>query len=239
MALIRIKHSDFETKFKVPEGADTLHMNEWAGEDNRVKEAGWDSRYDYEAQLIVSFMDKKLHYNAAVLEIGPGPGVLSEKIQNLLHRAEYPVRYDLVDKPFAKEAFEKAGRKGRFFVKDLSHGLDPTGLEPEYQFIVANDVLEHLLNPSQVVQTLHNLLASNGILVVSVPNWRMGHQFVYRGLFDYDNFLYFMTVHKFVPTSVSPSPLITPDYPKLDSEQEMDEELRLSWNWYFTFTKGT
>ena len=144
----------------------------------------------------------------------------------------------MVDKPFAKEAFEKAKRHGQFFVKDISNGLDTDGLEKQYDIIIANDVLEHLFNPSQVVQTLHNLLSPTGFIMVSVPNWRMGHQFVYRGLFDYDNFLYFMTAHKFVPTSVSPSPLTTPDYPKLDSEQEMDDELRLSWNWYFTFTKG-
>jgi 2-polyprenyl-3-methyl-5-hydroxy-6-metoxy-1,4-benzoquinol methylase len=237
MAVIRVKHLDFETKYRVPECADTLNTQEWAAEDaNRVKDAGWESRYDYEANLIVSSMDKKLHYNGNVLELGPGPGVLSEKIQNLLHSVDYVVQYDLVDKPFAKEAFEKAKRYGRFFVKDLSSGFDTTGLAPSYQLVIANDFLEHVFNPSIIVQEVHKLLQPEGIFFVSVPNWRMGHQFTYRGLFDYDNWLYFMMVHGFEAVSVSPSPLQTPDYPKLSSEEEMDEELRRSWNWYFAFT---
>ena len=239
MAVIRIKHSDFETKYRVPECADTLNTQEWAAEDaNRVKDAGWESRYDYEAELIVTgVMDKKLRYNANILELGPGPGVLSEKIQNLLRNKDYPVQYDLVDKPFAKEAFEKAKRYGRFFVKDLSSGFDTSGLESNYQFIIANDFLEHVFNPSGIIQEVRKLLSEDGIFFVSVPNWRMGHQFTYRGLWDYDNFLYFMMVHGFEAKNVSPSILETPDYPKLDSEEEMPEELRRSWNWYFTFIK--
>ena len=234
MAIIRIKHLNFEETFKVPEGADTLNTQEWFEEDtNRVKEAGWNSRYDYEAQLIASLASDKL---STVLEIGAGPGVLNEKIQNILSQQGYELKYDLVDKPFAKEAFTKAERKGIFFVKDISNGLDVTGLRPEYNLIIANDVLEHLFNPSEIVQKIHSLLSKEGTLFVSVPNWRMGHQFIYRGLFDYDNFLYFMKIHKFTPNSVYPSPLQTPDYPKLDSEETMDEELRRSWNWYFTFT---
>lgn len=237
MAVIRIKHNDFETKYRVPECADTLNSNEWAaGDADRVKESGWETRYDYEANLIVSTIDKKLHSNGNILELGPGPGVLSEKIQNLLHRVNCPVQYDLVDKPFAKEAFEKAERHGRFFIKDMSSGFDSSGLAPSYQLIIANDFLEHVFNPSVIVQEVRKLIRPEGIFFVSVPNWRMGHQFTYRGLFDYDNFLYFMMIHGFTAESVSPSPLQTPDYPKLDSESEMDDELRQSWNWYFAFT---
>lgn len=231
MAIIRVKHCDFESKFRVPDAADTLNTEEWAKEDaNRVKEAGWESRYDYEARLIAVDIGPN---RTPILEIGPGPGVLSEKIQNLF--PEWNLEYHLVDKPYAKEAFEKAGRKGKFFVKDISNGLDISDLAPSYALVIANDVLEHLFNPSDVVQKVYQLLTKDGVFCVSVPNWRMGHQFVYRGLFDYDNFLYFMMAHKFTATGVYPSPLTTPDYPRLDSELEMEEELRLSWNWYFTF----
>jgi SAM-dependent methyltransferase len=231
MSIIRVKHSDFETKFRIPEGADTLNMNEWAGDDtNRLKESGWDSRYDYESKLISEWIGPNRN---PILEIGPGPGMLSEKIQNLF--PEWSLDYHLVDKPFAKEAFEKAGRKGKFIVQDISNGLDASNLATEYKMVIANDVLEHLFNPSNVIQEVYKLLPKNGIFSISVPNWRMGHQFIYRGLFDYDNFLYFMSIHKFTATSVYPSPLITPDYPRLSSEEEMDEELRRSWNWYFSF----
>lgn len=236
MAVIRVKHLDFETKYRVPECADTLNTQEWAAEDaNRVKDAGWESRYDYETCLIASELVFESQ-TPNILELGPGPGVLCEKLQAALATRGHEVNYDLVDKPFAKEAFEKAGRKGKFFVKDLSSGFDTTGLAPSYQMVIANDFLEHVFNPSIIVQEVHKLLQPKGIFFVSVPNWRMGHQFTYRGLFDYDNWLYFMMVHGFEAISVSPSPLQTPDYPKLSSEDEMEEELRRSWNWYFAFT---
>lgn len=234
MAVIRIKHSDFETKYRVPECADTLNTQEWAAEDaNRVKDAGWESRYDYEAELISNLVTE----NSTILELGPGPGVLCEKIQNLFPEKQIP--YDLVDKPFAQDAFLKAGRRGAFFVKDLSSGFDTFGLRDSYSLVIANDFLEHVFNPSIIVQKVHTLLSADGIFFVSVPNWRMGHQFTYRGLWDYDNFLYFMMVHGFEAKDVSPSILQTPDYPKLDSEEEMPEELRRSWNWYFTFAKAS
>lgn len=230
MATIRIKHSDFETKYRIPEGADTLNLDEWAGDDNRVNESGWGSRYQYEADLVSSIIDSEKP--KSILEIGPGPGVLSEIVQNQI---SHEVEYHLIDKPYAKSAFEKAKRKGKFFIKDIAEGFDTTGLKEKYDMVICNDTLEHLFNPSRVVQTVHSILPENGMFFISVPNWRMGHQFVYRGLFDYDNFVFFMNIHKFNAISVYPSPLVTPDYPRLSSEEDMDEELRLSWNWYFLF----
>jgi 2-polyprenyl-3-methyl-5-hydroxy-6-metoxy-1,4-benzoquinol methylase len=231
MAVIRVKHLDFETKFRIPEGADTLNQDEWAGADNRVNEAGWGSRYEYEGELVSTII--KETGATVILEIGPGPGVLSEIVQN---RLGYEVEYHLVDKPYAKTAFEAAGRKGEFFIKDISEGFDTSRINACYDMVICNDTLEHLLNPSRVVQEIYHLIPKGGTFFISVPNWRMGHQFVYRGVFDYDNFLFFMMTHKFIATGVYPSPLQTPDYAKLSSEDEMEEELRRSWNWYFTFT---
>jgi hypothetical protein len=74
-------------------------------------------------------------------------------------------------------------------------------------------------------------------MFVSVPNWRMGHTFSYRGLFDYDNFVYFMYTHGFVFTGVAGSPLKCPHSPKQSSEETMDDELITSWNWYMLFDK--
>lgn len=231
MAIIRVKHSDFELKYKIPEGADTLNMNEWEGDDtNRITESGWGSRYQYESELITSIINDKPV--KTILEIGSGPGVISELIQNSVQRE---IEYHLIDKPYAKSAFESSKRKGTFFIKDISNGLDVSGLNSNYDMVICNDVLEHVFNPSQILQKIYNLLSSDGMFFISVPNWRMGHQFIYRGLFDYDNFIYFMKIHKFEAISVYPSPLQTPDYPKLNSEDEMEEELRRSWNWYFCF----
>ena len=57
----------------------------------------------------------------------------------------------------------------------------------------------------------------------------------YRGMWDFDNFLYFMAIHGYEGLTVDGSILQTPHYKKLDSEELLDDSLLQSWNWYFTF----
>jgi hypothetical protein len=84
MSLFRVKHNDFEEKFNVYTDSDTLNTEEWS-DASRLKEGGWDSRYDYEAEVIVDVIKGMLVEGIEVntiLEVGSGPGVLSQKIQN-------------------------------------------------------------------------------------------------------------------------------------------------------------
>ena len=128
MAIFRVKHNDFEKTF-TSEKIDTLETNEWENA-SRLAEQGWDNRYDYEAQLLRSVIDE--NKSKTILEIGSGPGVLSQKIQKLLPEA---VTYHLVDKPFAKKYFDEHKFEGKFFVKDISMDMDPDGLLPKYDFL--------------------------------------------------------------------------------------------------------
>ena len=230
MAIFRIQHNDFEKTF-TSEKIDTLETNEWENA-SRLAEQGWDNRYDYEAQLIREVISE--NKVKTILEIGSGPGVLSQKIQRLLPDK---VTYHLVDKPFAEKYFKEHNFEGQFFVKDISMDMDPEGLLPKYDLIIINDTLEHLIAPSNVVKRMRDLMGPESTLFVSVPNWRMAHQFLYRGLWDYDNFIYFMYIHGFEMESVYPSCLQTPDYPKTDTEESMPDELRRSWNLYFVMKK--
>jgi len=231
MAIFRIQHNNFEKTYDVNK-LDTLDVNEWS-DTERLKESGWQNRYEYEASIITDAISGKTTTN--ILEIGSGPGVLSQLIQSKL---PLPVNYHLIDKPFAKKYFEDNNLKGKFFVKDISIDMNPDGLLPNYDLIICNDCLEHLIAPSNIVKQVSHLMSDNSIFFVSVPNWRMGHQFLYRGMFDYDNFIYFMYIHGFEMNTVYPSCLQTPDYPKTDNEEEMPEELRRSWNWYFVMKKS-
>jgi len=183
MNFIRIKHCDFEQKFNAFTSLDTLDNAEWK-DTGRLDESSWTSRYEYEASLISEIIKEKNHKK--ILEIGGGPGILSQFIQR--NFPNETLEYDLIDKPYAKEYFEKNNFKGRFFDKDISIDLDVAGLKSEYDLIICNDVLEHLIAPSNVVKKIHNLLTFGWDAVISVPNWRMAHQFLYRGLWDYDNF---------------------------------------------------
>jgi 2-polyprenyl-3-methyl-5-hydroxy-6-metoxy-1,4-benzoquinol methylase len=226
-----VKFSNWEKDSTVYIDADTVLENEWT-DTSRIREDAWQQRYDYESHLITHFINEARLVN--ILEIGSGPGELSKFIHN---KVKHEIHYDLVDKPSAKIAFEELGYKGNFFVKDVSNGLDTTGLKSEYDLIICNDCLEHLFSPSLVIQKFHQLISDTGFVFISNPNWRMGHWYIYRGLFDYDNFNYMFHTHGLELKYQFPSTLQTPDYPRLDSEKTMPEELRTSWNHYLVYEK--
>mgnify|MGYP003153814665 FL=1 len=214
---------------------DTLHADEWDEESiGRLDEQGWDQRYTYESTII----DKIIADNPnikTVLELGPGPGLLAQKVL-----AKHPnLTYHLIDKEHAKKYFDDNNLKGEFFVKDLSAGFDTEGLLDTYDLIITNDFLEHVLNPSAIVQQLYKITHDESRYLVSNPNWRMGHQYVYRGLFDFDNIIYFLKIHGFVMDGgkLWGSPLKTPEVPRLDSEQMLPDALLNSWNHYILLVR--
>jgi 2-polyprenyl-3-methyl-5-hydroxy-6-metoxy-1,4-benzoquinol methylase len=233
MAVIRTSGEPLLTfyKEKGPTGGHFEFESEWQGEDaERINEPSWQARYKYESNLLTEVI--KANNFKDILEIGSGPGVLGQMTQE-----QNPnVNYSFIDRIGAKDVFKKNKYKGTFYVKDLMNSFDTSDLG-EYDFIVTNDFLEHIYNPSIIVQNSYKILKKDGMMFVSVPNWRMGHTFVYRGLFDYDNFIYFMYAHGFQASQVWKSPLKCNNQPKLSSEDSMDDDLIDSWNIYLCFTK--
>ena len=147
---------------------------------------------------------------------------------------EPELNYSFIDKATSKAIFKKRNFKGNnFFVKDLMHSFDISELDTDYDLIIANDFLEHIANPSHVLYQAREITKDTASFYISVPNWRMNHEFIYRGLFDYDNFIYFCKIHGWEPESVAGSPLKCAHRPKESSEQELPDSLLTSWNWYF------
>jgi SAM-dependent methyltransferase len=207
---------------------------EWADEieKSRIDEQSWIDRYKYEAALIVDHI-KENNYTK-ILELGSGPGMLAQFILELIPDLDYC----FIDKDTSKVIFKKRGFKGnKFHVKDLMHSFDVSELDNDYDLIIANDFLEHVANPSHIMYQARNITKENASFFISVPNWRMNHEFIYRGLFDYDNFIYFCRIHGWNPEGVAGSPLKCQYYPRESSEQELPDELIQSWNWYFSTKK--
>jgi len=218
--------------------ADTKDMTEWA-EDNqhnytvqRLEEQAWKDRYEHEANILSNIISQV--GISKILELGSGPGVLAQEIYK---KVDNELEYHLIDKPIAKQVFEQKQYKGKFFIKDMSEGLDVEGLDNDYHMVIANDFLEHVFNPSHIVRQSYNILIEDGLFFVSVPNWRMGHNWIYKGLFDYDNWRLFMEYHNFKFLGEYKSNLICPYNPKLDSESLLPDEMIQSWNWYMLFEK--
>lgn len=228
MGLFRIKHCDFEEKFSMSD-FDTEMVNEWE-DSSRLKEAAWEDRYNYEASLINEVIAENPTIKN-VLELGSGPGILSQKILD----KNPSLNYHLVDKPFAKDYFDKNKFKGTFFVKDLSNSFDKTGLLDNYDLVITNDFLEHVYNPHIIIKTVYELTNKDSIWFISNPNWRMAHQYVYRGLFDFDNFIYLLYTHLFDFVGFYGSMLKTPNYPRISSESLLPEENLTDWNHYMLF----
>ena len=228
MGLFRVTHTNFEEIFSM-EHFDTEHTNEWE-DAGRLQEGAWKQRYDYEASIIKATIEE--HGNVKrILELGSGPGILSQKILEAFPNIEY----HLVDKPFAKKYFDEHKFKGKFFVKELSSGFDTEGLLEEYDLVITNDFLEHVYNPHAIIKTVYELTNKDSIFFISNPNWRMAHQYVYRGLFDFDNFIYLLYTHHWQMQGFYGSNLKTTYYPKLSSETLLPDENITDWNHYMIF----
>ena len=207
--------------------------DEWKSTESafRIDEESWIERYEYESDLVSELCnDNNLK---KILEFGSGPGKFADIVQK---KIDHDVSYTMIDKQYAKNLFIKNKFKGKFLVKDLMNYVDTEDLDENYDLIIANDFLEHIANPSNVLSESYKITRSNAKLFMSVPNWRMGHTFIYRGLFDYDNIIYILKIHGWDPTTVWPSPLQIhsnwKNESKLSSEEYMPDELLLSWNWY-------
>ena len=205
-----------------------MYDDEWKDGDVRIHEPSWIQRYEYEAKIVADVINE--HKLSKAIELGPGPGRLAQSVFDLVNS---PLDYTLVDKPHAKEQFNNNKFRGNFKVSDLNNEFDVSGFDTDYDLIIANDFLEHIANPSDCLSKAWDITKDESYIIVSVPNWRMGHTFIYRGLFDYDNWIYTMHIHGWTLLNVMESPLKCNPLPRLSSEEELPQELLNSWNWYF------
>ncbi len=214
---------------------------EWIKEDADAKttrdltDSGFSERYKYEGKIVSDLVDE--FELESVLELGSGPGALAQRILEYSPKLEH---YDMIDGPGAVKVHKIRNYKGRIKAYDMMNGLYLHDFPYEmgtYDMIVINDFLEHILNPSSILRTCYTVSNKNSKLFVSVPNWRMGHSFFYPGLFDYDNFIKFLMLHKFKPTNIFGSNMKTPKYTKLECEETLPDTLLDSWNWYIICEK--
>jgi 2-polyprenyl-3-methyl-5-hydroxy-6-metoxy-1,4-benzoquinol methylase len=234
MALIRTKEEDNLKNYGEFRDKHILIPQEWDASNGQTRdmEDVWENRYKHEAKLI-SEVCKKEGYSK-ILELGSGPGRLGQVILE----TNPTFTYTYVDKQAASDEHTKRGYKGKFFVKNLMNQFDTTGLDTDYDLVIANDFLEHIANPSDVLYKARSITKDVAGFFVSVPNWRMGHGFIYRGLFDFDNWVYFCKVHGWPVDGLGMSPLKCQALPRQSSEELLPDSLLDSWNWYFSCKKS-
>lgn len=223
-----LEHKNFKDKSRV-DSIDTY----WDDDYDLADPGGWEHRHTHEAEII-SQVISQLGIKK-VLELGSGPGNLATKIIDKTN-----VDYTLVDGDSALRAHAKRGNKGKLLVIDLFDSFDTSNLDNDYDLIVANDFLEHIRNPSLILEKVRNdLTTDTSYFFLSSPNWRMKHQFYYPGLFDYDNLVKFMIqegykLHYVFDSWANHVPVRAP---RLSSESSLPEGHIFDWNHYLLFKK--
>ena len=97
-----------------------------------------------------------------VLDVGCGEGFFAEK---LVARGNRVTGMDFLDVPSQEQAFVA------YQQSDLQQGLRaPDAWQGRFDRVLLLDVLEHLLNPEELLQKVRPLLRDSGQVVVSLPN---------------------------------------------------------------------
>lgn len=121
--------------------------------------------------------------NKIVLEIGSSTGYMTRAF------LDNGCLVDIVE--INKEAAKKTPKKIRkMFNESIESKILFDKLPKDYDFIIMADVLEHLVNPGEVLLNLSNVAARNTQLLVSMANiasWVMRKQLFFKGDFEYQD----------------------------------------------------
>jgi O-antigen biosynthesis protein len=140
----------------------------------------------YHDHLRLDIVELVSRYSSAdlprVLDLGCASGRLGEALKVRGHAS-------LVDgiELNGSAAVEARRRLDQVWVSDLS-SFDWTHTRPDYDVIIAADVLEHLADPWETLRALRQRLAPKGRIIASVPNiryWKVIWDLLLRGEFRY------------------------------------------------------
>ena len=113
-----------------------------------------------------------------ILDLGCSGGRLAERLRKLGHHV---TGVDGVEIDGVRD------RVDEFVLGDLEDGI-PVGVGSGFDVVIAADVIEHVTHPSRLLQQMTEVVAGDGEILISVPNF--GHWYprlrVASGMFDYD-----------------------------------------------------
>jgi len=128
----------------------------------------------------------------SVLDVGCGAGLLGRNIKNFIQNKIFLYGID-VDEDLAHHAREHLNK---VIVADLNNlSIWQQFEDKSLDVIVFADVLEHLINPLDVLKEATKKITTNGVIITCIPNIRHWSTFYYlyvvgswprneRGLFD-------------------------------------------------------
>lgn len=98
-----------------------------------------------------------------ILDVGCGNGNISMHLGSKGH--------EVLGIDISEKTINKANKNNNF--KNVSFkniAVENIDYQSKFDVIICSEVLEHLQEPSKVVKALKNLLSTNGIIIITVPN---------------------------------------------------------------------
>jgi 2-polyprenyl-3-methyl-5-hydroxy-6-metoxy-1,4-benzoquinol methylase len=127
--------------------------------------------YEYERiadikrlNFITESLQKEIPPGGRVLDVGCGNGVISRHLGQFGYQV---LGIDISEKTIEMARFKNKLRNVRF---EAISAEALTAQGQQYDAVICSEVLEHLHQPGQLLQTIYQSLKDNGLLVVTVPN---------------------------------------------------------------------
>lgn len=143
--------------------------------------------YDYQVDLggdsAAARVINLVEPNCKVLEIGAGPGSITRHLSGLK-------QCDVVALEVDNSAIRKLKPHARRIVAadlNVANWTDQLADEAPFDYVIAADVLEHVLDPLAVLKAMKSLLGPKGSVILSLPH--IGHHAIIACLMD-ENFGY-------------------------------------------------
>lgn len=122
--------------------------------------------------------------NGSILEIGAGSGAtMIYAKQNGYVKKIYGIELCMVE-----DSFQKSSEFENFLIGNVEN-MDLEYDEKSFDVILCADVLEHLINPYEIVEKMEFFLKDDGVIIASLPNIRqiqMMIQIFLKGDFRYE-----------------------------------------------------
>ena len=129
------------------------------------------SKYDFKLDVYgdntIAWIANSVEPNSRVLEFGPANGRLTKYLSE-----EKQCKVDIVeiDEESGKDAMKYAVNSLVGPIKGNIENYHWMDLDVQYDYIIFADVLEHLINPDEVLKHCSVKVKENGKVIVSIPN---------------------------------------------------------------------
>ncbi len=143
-----------------------MSAEDWASKGNTHLDLDLDAALPYH-EVIGQLVCKYANSDSHIIDLGCGLGHIEAEIQ----KCNPELRVDIADAYTAclDAASNVSNVEQRFEIDELTFNIT-SAISGRYDIAVLSHVLEHLLFPAKALEDIFELLKSDGLLIVAVPN---------------------------------------------------------------------